>query len=250
MANIKTFELFHLPTELIAYISLFLPLDDLGSFRLASKDLARIGLDALRLCMPSEKILFWPSHQQLLDLILFAQNSSTADILKALQISVVDRTDSQLLSRIHLSSLTTLEIGDTTIASRTFVDFLTNHALTLHTLSLSDVKLLLSSLEMGRVSGWTTVLKAIGSNLHLNKIDIYSLRYVLDDFRSTHVDIATIPEKRCGHTTPGSGQVDEYQDGAFIDENWAEGHTVEAVLRVCDAFVDDQGREMFRNKPW
>ena len=54
------------------------------------------------------------------------------------------------------------------------------------------------------------------------------------------VEIATHPEKRYG-------EMHAFDNGAFIDVGWTRGKTRDAVLRVCDAFVDAEGRERFRS---
>ena len=231
-----------LPAELIARIASFLPLADLKAWRSTHTSLAQAGFDALLPFMPRKRRLLIPREDSLETFLELARTPKANDTFKDLTFYDLEPDVSACLDCIHLPQLEALDMTRCVFAEEVLITLLSNHAATLRILAFAGVVLTTSasSIKHG-TTGWSRILELVATGLHVEWLTIYNLRYKLENEPS--IEIVPVPERHCGERTrSGCCQEEEFENGAYIDFDYSQAHTSEAVQRVARAFVDDKVR--------
>ncbi|KAK3698566.1 hypothetical protein LTR37_016893 [Vermiconidia calcicola] len=237
-----------LPAELIARIASFLPLADLKAWRFTHTSLAQAGFDALLSFMPRLRRLSIPRMDSLESFLQLARTPKANHTLKNLTFCYSEPDVTAFLDRTHLPQLERLSLENCVFEDEVLLTLLSNHAATLQLLRLEGVTLTTSAstVKHGKTA-WGRILELVATTLQLEDLTISYLTYKSQD--ESLIEIVPVPEKHCGEREL-NGCVEDlvHENGAYIDFDYSQACTSEAVQRLARAFVDDEGKERFATK--
>ena len=240
-----------LPVELVAHLASFLALADLKAFRLTGHRFSQATLELLIPLKPTKMhYSVRPRANFNRDLVLMSKTPKMMDNVEELFLQIMKESVEDLLPQVSLPSLRTFRVLDNSVSAANLNALLSNHAGTLRTLSLNQVRLFATNDELSgqKTSGWSMVMDCVASRMQLTHLHILQPAYISEETGESRA-VAPYPEKRCGSLFQ-SGCCEELDrdEGAFIDFSLADANTRDAVVRVANAFTDEKGKERFRNR--
>ena len=241
MSHKSNFDTPALPSELLVEVACYLPLTGLRNFRLSSRQLARAGYDSLVPFMRDWREYVAPQPEDMELLIKLSTTLKLRDTLSSLGLARTEPSVNTLLLQIQLPRLQHLSIHDTSMEASSMGAFLCSHAYTLEDLCLVFVTLFTSTAEIQKrcTSGWSTILRLIKSDLHLDHFYIDKPKYSCND--EEFAMIAHPAKYIYDPVYSDHGKDDDVQ--YWIGSDYAKAINRRDVLHVVDAFVDETGTE-------